>query len=512
MTSADFVALLPLVCVGGAAVLVMLATAVRRRHGAAAALAVAGLAAGLIALPLACAEAPRSVTALVVIDRFALFYMGLVFAAATAVALLSYGYLACRECRREEFYILLLLATFGSAVLAAANHFASFILGLEILSVSLYGLIAYVPARTRSVEAGLKYLVLAGTSSAFLLLGMALVYAYSGTMELPCLGGVLASGNIVFSSAGAPMLAFPALVLAGFVLMFVGIGFKLGVVPFHLWTPDVYEGAPAPVTAFVATASKGAVFALVLRLLAQVDAHRSEQIVLVVAVIAIASMGAGNLLALLQDNVKRMLAYSSIAHLGYLLVALLASGERGVAAATFYLAAYFVTTLGAFGVITVLSGPAGEAERLEDYRGLARRRPVVAGVFTAMLLSLAGIPLTAGFIGKFFILSAGVGATLWVLVLVMAAASVVGLFYYLRVVIEMYKQPDFEAGSAPAPEPAAGAAGHPPLAAGASIASAPLSFIGGAVLAVLVLAVVWLGVFPARLLTLIDSVAAAFVQ
>jgi NADH-quinone oxidoreductase subunit N len=510
MTSADIFALLPLIFVGGAAVLVMLAVAIRRSHGASAALAVAGLAAGLIALVPTCAEAPRDVTALVAIDRFALFYMGLVFAAAIAVALLSYGYLAAHDCWREEFYILLLLATLGSAVLVAANHFASFILGLEILSVSLYGLIAYVPARTRSVEAGLKYLVLAGTSSAFLLLGMALLYAYSGTMELPCLGGVLASGNVVFSPAGAPMLAFPALVLTGLVLMLVGVGFKLGVVPFHLWTPDVYEGAPAPVTAFVATASKGAMFALALRLFCEVDVRLSDEMTLTFAVIAIASMGAGNLLALLQDNVKRMLAYSSIAHLGYLLVALLAGGERGVAAATFYLVAYFVTTLGALGVITVLSGPGGEAERLEDFRGLARRRPVVAGVFTAMLLSLAGIPLTAGFVGKFLVLSAGVGAMLWALVLVMAAASVVGLFYYLRVVIEMYKQPaPFEPALF---ELAAGAAGHPPSAAGASVATAPLSLIGGAVLAVLVLALVWLGVFPARLLTLIDSVAAAFVR
>ena len=496
MTTADVFALLPLIFVSGAAVAVMLAVAVRRSHFVAAALAVAGLAAGLISLPYLCPMAPREVTSLLVIDRFALFYMGLVFAAAMAVVLFSYGYLAAHDCRREEYYILVLLATLGSAVLVAANHFAAFILGLEVLSVSLYGLVAYVPARTRSVEAGLKYLVLAGTSSAFLLFGMALLYAFSGTMEFHPLGEVLYGTRVVPDATGAPLLILPGLVLTGLVLMLVGIGFKLGVVPFHLWTPDVYEGAPAPVTAFVATVSKGAMFALVLRFFSEVDVCLSDEMTLILAVIAIASMGAGNLLALLQNNVKRILAYSSIAHLGYLLVALMAGGDRGVAAATFYLVAYFVTTLGAFGVITVLSWPGHEAERLEDFRGLARRRPALAGVFTAMLLSLAGIPLTAGFVGKFLVLSAGVGATLWALVLVMVAASVVGLFYYLRVVIEMYKQPEPAADCLP---PATSDPG----------AVTSLSLAGGIVLMALVLALVWLGVYPAPLLTLVESVAAA---
>jgi len=503
MTSADLVAMLPLIFVGGAAVLVMLAVAVRRCHCASAAVAVVGLAAGLIALRCICASEPCQVTSLLIIDRFAMFYMGLVFAAAIAVVLLSYGYLAAHDCRREEFYILLLLATFGSAVLVAANHFASFVLGLEILSVSLYGLVAYVPARTKSVEAGLKYLVLAGASSAFLLFGLALVYAFSGTMEFSRLSEALAGNWPTADVAGTTVFALPGLVLTGLVLMLVGIGFKLGIVPFHLWTPDVYEGAPAPVTAFVATVSKGAMFALVLRFFSQGGVRLSEEIVLVVAVIAIASMAAGNLLALLQNNVKRMLAYSSIAHLGYLLVALLASGDRGIKAATFYLVAYFVTTLGAFGVITVLSTPDREAERLEDYRGLARRRPVMAGVFTAMLLSLAGIPLTAGFVGKFLVLSAGAGATLWALVLVMVAASVVGLFYYLRVVIEMHKPPESQTG------PAAEAAVRLPPATSAPRAATSLSLAGGIVLMVLVLALVWLGVYPAPLLGIIDSVAAA---
>ena len=185
-------------------------------------------------------------------------------------------------------------------------------------------------------------------------------------------------------------------------MIVAGFGFKLALVPFHLWTPDVYQGAPAPVTAFVATVSKGAMFGASAALFLRLDGTQHAPVFTVFSILAIASMVAGNLLALLQDNVKRMLAYSSIAHLGYLLVAFLAAGQSGSEAITFYLVAYFVTTLGAFGVVTVLSTSAGDAERLEDYRGLFWRRPALAAVFTAMLFSLAGIPLTAGFVGKFY--------------------------------------------------------------------------------------------------------------
>jgi NADH-quinone oxidoreductase subunit N len=440
-------------------------------------------------------------------DSFALFYMGLLFAASFAVVLLAHGYLARQDCRREEFYLLVLLATLGSAVLAAATHFASFFLGLETLSVSLYAMVAYVPGRLRGVEAGIKYLVLAATSAAMLLFGMALHYAATGRMDFD-----LAGWHQPWRWEGSQALS-----LAGVALMMVGIGFKLGVVPFHLWTPDVYEGAPAPVTAFVATVSKGAVFALALRLFAPLMPEPPLVVSAGLGAIALASMVAGNLLALFQNNVKRLLAYSSIAHFGYLLITLLASGPRAVAAATFYLVAYFATTLGAFGVITILSGGGREADRLEDYTGLARRRPVVAGIFTAMLLSLAGIPLTAGFVGKFLVLRAGVGTGLWALVLVMVAASVVGLFYYLRVVMEMFKPPPQEAQPAPAegvPRPAA--AGRAPAGTApvplplAGTAPVPLPLAGGLVLAAMVLALVWLGVYPAPLLNLIEALIAGW--
>jgi NADH-quinone oxidoreductase subunit N len=225
---------------------------------------------------------------------------------------------------------------------------------------------------------------------------------------------------------------------AGTAMLVIGIGFKLAVVPFHMWTPDVYQGAPAPVTALLATVSKGALFALLLRYSAVLDFQSYSSIVVLFTVVALASMVVGNLLALLQNNVKRILAYSSIAHLGYLLVAFVAGGAIAVTAVSFYLVAYFVTTLGAFGVVTVLSPKDRDAELLDDYRDLGRRKPWLAGVFTVMLLSLAGIPLTAGFLGKYYVLAAGIGSTLWLLVGTLLVTSVIGLFYYLRIVVAMY--------------------------------------------------------------------------
>lgn len=460
--------LLPFIVLAGAPVAIMLVVAFARNHKLTLALTLAALAAAFGLLFLAAPAAPRQVTALLLMDRYAIFYTGLVVAASGAVALLAFGYVEKRVAPPEEFYLLLLLATLGSGVLAASNHFASFFLGLEILSVSLYALIAYHQRRPLGIEAAIKYLVLAGGSSAILLFGMGLVYAALGTLHLPSLA-------IRITSLGSN----PVLALAGFGLIVVGIGFKLALVPFHLWTPDVYQGAPAPVAAFVATVSKAAMFALLQRYFSALDFAQSRALWVMFAILAAASMIAGNLLALRQDNVKRLLAYSSIAHLGYLLVALLAGSAP---AAGFYLAAYFVTMLGAFGVITALSSPGREAEALDDYRGLAWRRPFLAATFTAMLLSLAGIPLTAGFIGKFYLLSAGARLDLWWLLLALVVTSSVGLVYYLRVVFALYQSP--APAAAPAPR---------------------LSLAGGGALGALVLLLLWLGSYPAPLLALIQT-------
>ncbi len=474
----DISALLPLAIVAATVVVLMLAIAVRRSHLLAVALTLAGLSLAWLSLLRAASVAPHAVTALLIVDRYALFYMGLILAAGAAVAIMAQGYLAKLGEEREELYALLLLATLGAQVLVASNHLASFFLGLELLSVSLYAMTAFLRTRPLAVEAGVKYLVLAASSTAFLLFGMALIYAECGTLSLE---------GIARAMAGTPNVK-ATLFLPGLALLIPGIGFKLGVVPFHLWTPDVYEGAPAPVTAFLATVSKGGVFALLLRYFLPLTSSETAGLTMVFGLIAILSMIGGNLLGLLQDNVKRILAYSSIAHLGYLLVAFLAGGSRAAEAVSFYLVAYFVTTLGAFGVITLCSDEKRDADRLDDYRGLFWRRPALALIFTAMLLSLAGIPLTAGFVGKFYVLLAGMATGLWALALVLILSSVIGLFYYLRIVVALFAQPER-------------------LSAEGAPLTARVSVLGRTLLAVLTALLLWWGLYPAQIVDLIRTVA-----
>jgi NADH-quinone oxidoreductase subunit N len=472
MTPSDCLTLLPLILISGTSILIMLSIAYKRIHALAVALTLGGLGMAFYSLLWVTPLVPRQVTTLLIIDRYALFYMGVIIASAAAVAMLSYPYFQKHRTHREDFYLLLVIATLGCTVLVASSHLVSFFLGLEILSVSLYAMIAFLKDRRQSLEAGIKYLVLAAASSSFLLFGMALIYAQLGTMEF---------SRISTASINPSHLL---LLLPGIVLILTGIGFKLAVVPFHLWTPDVYEGAPAPVTAFIATVSKVSVFALVLRFFYQSEFQQSHVVVVVFVVIAVASMVAGNLLALWQTNVKRILAYSSIAHFGYMLVAFVAGGNLGVEGVTFYLVAYTITTLGAFGVVTVLSMPSRDADRLDDYAGLFWRRPLLAGIFTVMLLSLAGIPATMGFLAKFYVLAAGASTMKWSLIIILVMTSTIGLFYYLRILVALY--------SASSERPAT---------------PEPLVPACGVVLAVLTTLLLWFGVYPAPLLDLIQMSA-----
>lgn len=479
MTSADLLALSPILVLGGLSIAVMLTIAVRRDHATIAVVSILSCLATLATLPLAASVAPRAVTGLLIVDRYALFYMGLQLVSTPVVMALSYDYLRMHFQEHEEFeeyYLLLLLATFGGLVMVASGHFVSFFLGLELIGVSLYSLIGYLRTRRGPLEAAVKYLVLSGASAAFLLFGMALIYFQAGTM---------AFGDMTASFAAQPQA--PALWLAGFLLVIVGVGFKLGIVPFHLWIPDVYQGAPAPVTAYVATVSKGAVFALLLRFVDDLQALQMGAVGVLFGLLAVSSMFAGNLLALLQDNVKRLLAYSSIAHFGYLLVALLAGGPLAAEAVAFYLAAYFVTSLGAFGVVTVLSREARDADSIEDYRGLFWTRPWLAGTFMLMLLSLAGIPVTAGFVGKFYAIAAGVSGGLWLLVVLLVINSAIGIYYYLRVVLAMVESPP-----ALAPEPP----GRSPVGPGWTMAVG-LGFVTFLLL--------WLGLYPEPFIRLIQA-------
>lgn len=370
--------------------------------------------------------------------------MALVLAASLACITLIHAYLGGESGKgypgnREELYLLVLLSAAGGLVLVSAQHLAGLFIGLELLSVPTYGMIAYAFFNKRSLEAGIKYMVLSAAGSAFLLFGMALLYAESGNLAFADLGVSLARESTL-------------LVQIGIGMMLIGLAFKLSLVPFHLWTPDVYEGAPAPVAAFLATASKVAVFAVLLRLYQISPATAGGWLNELLTLIAIASILFGNLLALLQNNLKRLLGYSSIAHFGYLLVALVASQGLAVEAIGVYLATYVLTSLGAFGVITLMSTPYSgrDADALYEYRGLFWRRPYLTAVLTVMMLSLAGIPLTAGFIGKFYVIAAGVEAQLWWLLGAMVLGSAIGVFYYLRVMVTLFmREPNLHRHDAP---------------------------------------------------------------
>src|SRR6476469_1752991 len=295
----NLMALSPLILLAGSAVVVMLASAFYRHPRPVMMLTLAGLVLSFASLFLFRGIASRQVTALLVLDHYALFFIGLIVAATFVVAVLCYRYFGGSESRHEALYILLLLAALGGGVLVASSHFASFLLGLELLSISLFALIAYPRFTERPLEAGIKYLILAGFSSGLLLFGMALVYAQLGTMQFAKIGTMLTAPDQVLELYG----------LAGLALIMTGVGFKLALVPFHLWTPDVYQGAPAPVAGFIATTSKSAVFAVLLRFLTEVHGA-TPSLVLMLSLIAGFSMFFGNLLALLQSNIKRILGYS----------------------------------------------------------------------------------------------------------------------------------------------------------------------------------------------------------
>ena len=443
-TLQHLIALLPLLVTSLTVVVVMLAIAAKRNHALTFILSVVGLNLALLSLIPALEVAPLEVTPLLLIDTFACYYMALVLAASLACVTLIHAYLGGESGKgypgnREELYLLVLLSAAGGLVLVSAQHLAGLFIGLELLSVPTYGMIAYAFFNKRSLEAGIKYMVLSAAGSAFLLFGMALLYAESG--------------NLAFADIGASLARESSqLVQIGIGMMLIGLAFKLSLVPFHLWTPDVYEGAPAPVAAFLATASKVAVFAVLLRLYQISPAMSGGWLSELLTLIAIASILFGNLLALLQNNLKRLLGYSSIAHFGYLLVALIASQGLAVEAVGVYLATYVLTSLGAFGVITLMSTPYSgrDADALYEYRGLFWRRPYLTAVLTVMMLSLAGIPLTAGFIGKFYVIAAGVEAQLWWLLGAMVLGSAIGVFYYLRVMVTLFmREPNMHRHDAP---------------------------------------------------------------
>ena len=427
MNQLQFYALLPFSLLALASIIVILLIAFKRSHTVIQVTGFMMMCLVIFAMWYVRDMLPMRIDPLFIVDGYAALFTGLIVFAVLIIGLLSFIYFEEREENPKEYYILLFLSTLGAAILTISQHFISFFIGLEILSVSLYALIAYLRTRNNAIEAGMKYLVLAAMTSAFLLFGMALIYMETGSMTFSAL-----ARNLTATSSG--------LFITGVGMMAVAIGFKLALVPFHLWAADVYQGAPVPVTAFIATVSKIGVFSVLLRFGEAVSLQTNSVVLTLFIVIAVFTMLMGNILALLQQNIKRLLAYSSIAHLGYLLVAFLPGNAAGVEASIFYLLAYSITLLAAFGIITLLSSRQRDAEDLEWYRGLFWRSPIMASILTIAFLSLAGIPLTAGFIGKFYVLIAGVEQSLWLPVIVLILTSVVGLYYYLRVISLLFAE------------------------------------------------------------------------
>ena len=369
----------------------------------------------------------------IAIDRVSVLASIAICISVVFASLMLSAYLVRMNADGPELYALLLTSAIGALVMVAANELIVLFLGLEILSLSLYLLAASNRDREQSQESGLKYFILGGFSSAFFLYGVALIFGSTGSTKISGIGETL-SGNISIVNTDA-------MLLIGIGLLLVGLGFKVSAAPFHVWTPDVYEGAPTPVTAFMASAGKVAAFAALLRILMVGLEQRADDWRPVVWALAMLTVFTGSILAVVQTNVKRMLAYSSISHAGFILVGVEAAGQMsgdGIATSMNYLAIYTVLVMGSFAIVLAMSGNTDGETNLSDFKGLAKRRPALALAFTVLLFAQAGVPLTAGFVAKFAVIKSSVEANSYVLAIAAMVAAVIGAYLYLRIAVSMW--------------------------------------------------------------------------
>lgn len=414
---------------------------------------------------------------MVALDGFGVFLSGVILVGTLLTLLITIGYARRTGIHLAELYHLILMTAVGMVLMAQATNLVMVFLALELLSVGAYVLTGFRRTRLSSVEGALKYFVMGAFSTGFFVYGMALVYGATGTMDLAGIGEAVAAAGV------SPLL------VSGLGLLVVGFGFKVALVPFHMWSPDVYQGAPSPITGFMATGVKAAAFAAFVRVMAVSFGGAIEQWVPIVWILAVLTMVVGNVAAIRQDDIKRMLAYSSIAHAGYLAVALVAHSALGTAAFLYYMAAYTLMTLGAFGVVVALGERSGDnASISRDWAGLGWREPFLGVAMTVFLLSLTGVPPTAGFVGKFQILSAAVEAGFVPLAVILVLASVVSAYYYLKVVVAMYM-------TSPGGEPVPARIGP---AAGVALVAATAGVLG-------------LGVFPGEWIDLARAAVDGFV-
>jgi NADH-quinone oxidoreductase subunit N len=473
ISTSDFWYILPeLVLTGGALLVLVADVLLPRRSGNALAwvtlLVIGATLASLVPFATSHVEVAHG---LIAVDQFALFFKVVFLIAAAMTVLMSVRYLEVEGASPGEYYFLVLCATLGMMIMAGGIDLITIFIGLETMAVSFYILAGFLKPNQRSNEAAVKYFLLGAFSLGLLLYGMSLMYGLSGTTNLRAM-----------TAAFAGQEKDPRLVLA-VILVVAGVGFKIAAVPFHMWAPDVYEGAPTPITAFLSVGSKAASFAMLIRIFIEGLSTMSADWRLLFYVLSIATMTVGNFAALTQSNVKRILAYSSIAHAGYLLIGIVAGTTRGVTATLVYLMVYSFMQLGAFAVVVLLRRADVVGDELKDFGGLAFRNPFAAFAMLLFMLSLGGIPPTAGFMGKFWLFSAAIDAQYYGLAVIGVLNSAVSLYYYIRIVVFMYLKKD-TMGSQP-------------------MMGRPLTLA----LAVAVVATLILGVYPRLLFELADASA-----
>ena len=444
-------------------------------------LALAGLLAALWAAVVAFSNPGMAFNRMMVVDGFATFFRVIVIVVGILTVLCSFQFLKREQAEGGEFYALVLFSVVGQCMMVTANELIMLFIGLEVSSIATYVLAGYLRDDKRANEAALKYFLLGSFATAFLLYGVAWIYGITGTTNLGDIRQVLANRD----------LAPPALAVGtSAALMFVGFAFKVSAAPFQIWAPDVYQGAPSPVSAFMSAGPKAAGFAILLRVYLTAFEPISSRWEPMVWACALATMVIGNFAALKQTNVKRLLAYSSIAHAGYVMVAVTTHSAIGTAAAMFYLAAYAFMNVGAFMVVSHISGKGETNVSIDGLAGLSTRQPVTAALFTIFLLSLIGVPLTGGFFGKFYIFKAALDARLYWLTVLGLLTSAVAAFYYLRLIVVMYMRPAAEDGEV-----------LPPLSGGLKTA-----------LWVSAVATLVLGVLPSHVLEFAGAAGAALVK
>jgi NADH-quinone oxidoreductase subunit N len=442
ISPSDFYYILPeLVLTAGALVLLVADVLMPRNHRALAVVSVAVLLATLGTVVMFKGTRVEVAHGLIAVDGFGLFFKVVFLVAAIMTVLMSIRYLEIEGASPGEYYFLILCATLGMMIMAGGLDLITLFIGLETMAVSFYILAGFIKPNQRSNEAAVKYFLLGAFSLGILLYGMSLMYGLSGTTNLRVM-------SAIFSGQEKD----PRLVLA-VILVTAGMGFKIAAVPFHMWAPDVYEGAPTPVTAFLSVGSKAASFAMILRIFLEGLPAMSDDWRILFEVLAIITMTVGNLAALTQTNLKRMLAYSSIAHAGYLMIGIVAGTTRGVTAMLIYLLVYSFMQLGAFAVLILMRRQDVVGDELKDFSGLAFRNPVAAFAMLFFMLSLGGIPPTAGFMGKFWLFSAAIESGYVWLAVIGVLNSAISLYYYLRLVVFMYLKTE-TSGSKPTTTPA----------------------------------------------------------